>query len=148
VEHAQWFILYQCCELKLAVISSLPWHGRRGGRGAAQTIWQGNFAPALSREPLIVASLLCSLGKLIDNRGIAGAAGSRGAAGQTRLEVHNVHLLPVAGSKNLFGTTAPHSLFFVDRCARLAEMCLRIIPFNRSGLRRALLRASVPEVFQ
>jgi hypothetical protein len=40
-EHPQWFILYQCCNWRLAQIASCPWYDRRGGPSAEQTIWQG-----------------------------------------------------------------------------------------------------------
>lgn len=40
LDHSEWFILYQCCGLKLKQIVSRSGF-RRGGAGANQTIWQG-----------------------------------------------------------------------------------------------------------
>jgi hypothetical protein len=39
IEHAQWFILYQCCGWKLAKIAACTWYQRRGS--GEQAIWQG-----------------------------------------------------------------------------------------------------------
>jgi hypothetical protein len=41
IEHAQWFILYQCCGWMLAKIAACPWYQRRGDTGAERTIWEG-----------------------------------------------------------------------------------------------------------
>jgi hypothetical protein len=56
-----------------------------------------NFVRPLFREPVIVSSLLCSIGKFIKSKGFRPERGFTGCFRQTRQEVHNVHEVHLVG---------------------------------------------------